>query len=283
MFEALNGALPEALLAAVFGLIIGSFLNVCIYRMPRDLSVVTPRSFCPSCEKLVAWYDNIPILSYLFLGAKCRHCKAPISWRYPAVELFTALLFFAAFARLGANAQAVKLCVFSAMMAGLIFMDLESFILADEFTLGGTAAGWVLSLFLPISPFLAHWFLPDTWKESYLNLGESLIGSLLPSLVLWGIGELYYRFRGREGLGFGDVKMIAAVGAFYGLNAALQTLVLGSVAGSLLGIVFVVITRKDASTYELPFGSFLGVAALIPPFVFPEIAETLGRGIVVPW
>jgi leader peptidase (prepilin peptidase) / N-methyltransferase len=273
----------EALLAALFGLLIGSFLNVCIYRMPRDLSVVHPRSFCPHCETMVAWYDNIPVLSYLLLGAKCRHCRAPISWRYPAVEVLTALLFFASFARLGANAQAIKLCVFSAMMVCLIFMDLEERILADEFTVGGTVAGWVLSLFVPLTPFLAHWLLPEGWKESYLSLGESLLGALLPSLVLWGVGELYYRFRGKEGLGFGDVKMIAAVGAFYGLNAALQTLILGSVAGSLIGILFVVVMRKDAATYELPFGSFLGIAALIPPFVFGEIGETMGRGIVVPW
>jgi leader peptidase (prepilin peptidase) / N-methyltransferase len=268
-----------ASLASLFGLLIGSFLNVCIFRLPRDLSVVSPRSFCPGCEQGIAWYDNLPILSYLLLGGKCRNCKAIIPWRYPLVELLTGALFFAAVWRMGESAEALKLCLFCALIVGLVFMDLEERILADEFTVGGMIFGFVLSLFLPMPKFVGHFILPPEWTESYKSLGESLIGGLGPSIALWGIGEIYYRLRGREGLGFGDVKMIGMIGAFYGLQGALLTLILGSLAGSVFGLAFIALTRKDAQTYELPFGSFLGLAALVPPFVYIEATSSL----VVPW
>jgi len=268
-----------ASIAALFGLLIGSFLNVCIFRLPRDLSVVHPRSFCIACEKQIAWYDNMPVLSYLILGAKCRNCAAPVSWRYPAVELITGLLFFASVMRFGATPDAIKLCIFCALIVGLTFMDFEERILADEFTVGGMIFGFLLSFFVPMPTFIGHFILPSSWRESFLNLGEALLGGLLPAFVLWGIGELYYRLRGREGLGFGDVKMIAMIGAFYGLQGSLLTLILGSLAGSVLGLLFIALSKKDATTYELPFGSFLGVAALIPPFFYVEASS----GIVVPW
>ncbi len=272
MFEAM-------LLAGLMGMLIGSFLNVCIYRLPRDLSVVHPRSFCPVCETPVAWYDNFPVLSWVLLGGKCRKCRTVISWRYPLVEALTGFLFVAAVWRQGLTPEAGKLCVFVALLVGLVFMDLEERILADELTVGGMTFGFVLSLFLPMPKFVGHFLLPVDWKESYLSLGESLIGGVGPAVALWGIGELYYRIRGREGLGFGDVKMIAMVGAFYGLQGALLTLIIGSLAGSVFGVLFIALAKKDAQTYELPFGSFLGLAALVPPFVYIEA----GSGLVVPW
>jgi leader peptidase (prepilin peptidase)/N-methyltransferase len=268
-----------ALFAALLGLIIGSFLNVCVFRLPRDLSVVTPRSFCPQCQKQISWYDNIPLLSYLMLGGKCRHCKAVIPWRYPLVEVSTAILFAASILKLGITPDAYKLCFFCALLVGLIFMDLEERILADELTVGGMIIGFLLSFFVPMPRFVGHFLLPPEWKESYLSLGESLIGGLGPAIALWGIGEIYFHLRGREGLGFGDVKMIAMIGSFYGLQGALLTLILGSLAGSVFGVLFIFLTSKDAKTYELPFGSFLGLAALLPPFVYIEA----GRSIVVPW
>src|SRR5579884_3049817 len=130
-------ALSAALLAALAGLLIGSFLNVCIYRLPRDLSVVAPRSFCPECDRPIAWYDNVPLLSYALLAGRCRRCGASIPWRYPVVELLTAVLFFIAVWILGVNAAAIKYCVFAAILVTLIFSDLEEKILPDEFTLGG--------------------------------------------------------------------------------------------------------------------------------------------------
>lgn len=269
----------EAWIAALFGLLIGSFLNVCIYRLPRDLSVATPRSFCPGCEKMISWYDNIPVLSYLILGAKCRNCKAPIPWRYPLVEAATALLFYASVDHFGPTPDGAKLAIFCALIVGLIFMDFEERILADEFTVGGMVAGFVLSIFVPMPRFIGPFIFPGEWRESWFSLGESLIGGLGPAVALWGIGELYYLLRGREGLGFGDVKMIAMIGAFYGLQGALMTLIIGSMLGSVLGLAYIYFTKQDAQSYELPFGSFLGFAALIPPFYMIEASGSL----VVPW
>lgn len=267
------------LAAALFGLLIGSFLNVCVHRMPRDLSVVRPRSFCPACEKPIAWYDNIPVLSYVLLGGKCRACEGKIPWRYPLVELSTGVLFAGGVMHYGVDPQALKFSIFAALIVGLVFMDFEERILADEMTLGGMVFGFGLSLFLPMPRFLAHFLFPAEWRESYLSLLESLVGAIPPAMGLWLLGELYYRLRGREGLGLGDVKMIAMIGAFYGLQGAIVTLMIGSLLGSVVGLVFIFLSGKDAATYELPFGSFLGVGALIAPLLFIKG----GSGLVVPW
>ena len=252
-------------LVALFGLLIGSFLNVCIYRMPRDLSVVRPRSYCPQCEKQIAWYDNIPLMSYLRLGGKCRWCGARISWRYPVVEAMTAALFFAFVAALGPTLAAFKFCLLAALLVGMLFSDFEERILPDEFTLGGVVAGLILSWFLPVTDGTAEMILYLTGhplEGAKLSLAESAVGALVPAGFLWLTGELYYRFRGREGLGFGDVKMVACIGAFLGLRGALVTLVTGTLMGSVLGMVFILIMRKKASEYELPLGSFLALAGL---------------------
>ena len=140
----------EALLALLFGLLIGSFLNVCIYRWPRDLSVVRPRSHCIACGKTITWRDNIPLVSYLLLRARCRHCGARISLRYPAVELLTGLCFFYFVWTLGPTVPALKMCVLAALLIGLLFADLEERILPDELTLGGTVAGLIFSFFVPV-------------------------------------------------------------------------------------------------------------------------------------
>ena len=255
-----------SLLAFLYGLVIGSFLNVCIYRLPRDLSVVKPRSFCPGCEKPIAWYDNIPVLSYFLLGRKCRHCGAGISFRYPLVELLTGLLFFLIVLALGPKAVAIKLCVLSALLVGLTFTDLDALILPDEFTLGGTAVGILFAWFVPVDDFVARialdiaGFHPD---PRWVSVAESVLGALLPAGFLGLGGWLFEKIRHKEGLGFGDVKMMALVGAFLGLRAALLTLVVGSIAGSVIGLIYIYATKKDASSYELPFGSFLGFAGIL--------------------
>jgi len=256
----------EALLAGLFGLLIGSFLNVCIYRMPRDLSVIQPRSFCPGCEKPIAWYDNIPLLSYFLLKRRCRRCQALIPVRYPLVEALTAVLFFSFVAKLGPTLLALKFCLFSALIVGMIFADLEERILPDEFTIGGVVIGLALSWIIPIDDGIAQLFLSVMGRPLSgppLSLVESAMGAFVPSSFLWVTGELFYRLRGKEGLGFGDVKMIGAIGAFLGLRGALMTLIVGSLLGSLIGLVFILMTKKDHSSYELPFGSFLGIAALV--------------------
>ena len=265
----------EATLALLFGLLIGSFLNVCIYRWPRDLSVVRPRSHCPSCEKTIAWYDNIPLLSYALLGGRCRHCRARISPRYPVVELLTGTLFFVFVYTLGPSLAALKMCVFSAILVGLVFADLEERILPDELTLGGALVGLVFAVFVPVPDITAQALLwlagLDLTPGIPQSLAEAAFGAILPALFLWGGGWVYYKVRHREGLGFGDVKLIAMVGAFLGLRGALLTLILGSIAGSVLGYGYIKLTGKDASTYELPFGSFLGAAALAVALIGPTL------------
>jgi len=252
----------EAALAALLGLLIGSFLNVCIYRLPRDLSVVRPRSFCPACNQTVAWYDNVPLLSYAVLGGRCRHCGKAIPARYPMVELLTAALFFSIVLSFGAGLAALKLCIFSALLIGLIFSDLEARTLPDEFTLGGAVAGIALAAAVPFDAGTVFLLIPWEWGRTGRSVAEALLGATVSSGVLWVVGTLYEKVRHREGLGLGDVKMVAMVGAFLGLYGALLTVVVGSLLGSVLGLLYIVIARKKASTYELPFGTFLGVAAL---------------------
>ena len=255
----------EAALAALLGLLIGSFLNVCIFRLPRDLSVVQPRSFCPECETTIAWYDNVPLFSYLRLKGRCRHCAARIPARYPIVEALTAALFFSFVAALGPTLLAIKFCLLAALLIGMVFSDLEERILPDEFTLGGVVIGLALSWFIPneggiVGLVFSIAGTPLTGPA--LSLAESAAGAAVPSGMLWLTGELFQKLRHKEGLGFGDVKMMAAVGAFLGMEGALLTLVAGSLMGSVIGLIFILATRKDHSSYELPFGTFLGVAAL---------------------
>ena len=255
----------EAILALLFGLVIGSFLNVCIYRWPLDQSVVKPRSHCISCEKTIAWYDNIPVVSFVVLGGRCRHCQARISFRYPVVELATGLLWFYWVYAFGLTPFAAKMCVFTALLMGLIFSDLEERILPDEMTLGGIAMGLVFAYFVPVEEYIAGpilWLLRAPLPAQFRSVAESALGAGFPAFFLWGGGWLYEKVRHREGLGLGDVKLIAMVGAFLGLRSALLTLILGSIAGSILGYSYIKLTGKDAATYELPFGTFLGLAAI---------------------
>jgi leader peptidase (prepilin peptidase) / N-methyltransferase len=256
----------EWVIAGVFGLLIGSFLNVCIYRWPRDLSVVRPRSACIVCEKPIAWYDNVPVLSYLILRTRCRQCGARIHWRYPLVELFTAICFAYVVHRSGLSLEAAKYCVFAAIIIALVFCDLDMLILPDEFTIGGFFIGLLFAFFTPVPDTTFHLFasllgvLPGPRVGM---LGEALLGAIVPAGFIWFGGWLFEKLRHKEGLGFGDVKMLAMVGAFLGIRGALLTIVLGAVAGSVVGLLFIKLTGKDAASYPLPFGSFLGAAALV--------------------
>jgi leader peptidase (prepilin peptidase) / N-methyltransferase len=255
----------EAILAFLAGLLIGSFLNVCVYRLPRDLSVVRPRSHCPECEKQIAWYDNIPLVSYIRLKARCRHCGARIPWRYPAVELLTGLLFFLIVFALGPGLMAVKLCLFCALMVGMMFTDLEERILPDEFTLGGTVVGLALAWFVPVNDIIAHLLLfryAKVWDLRWFSLAESVAGAAIPALLLWFGGYLFEKLRGKEGMGLGDVKMMAMMGSFFGVSASLLILILGALAGSLIGYTYIKITKQEPDSYQLPFGTFLAAAGI---------------------
>lgn len=255
----------EALLALLFGLIIGSFLNVCIYRWPRDLSVVRPRSHCPACGKTITWSDNIPLASYAILRGRCRHCTERIPLRYPAVELLTGFLFFYFVWTLGPTLAGLKMCVLSALLVGLMFTDLEALILPDELTLGGTAAGIVFAIFTPMPTSVVWFFLAmariePTGRPAWIM--EAVLGAALPAFFMWFIRWAYEKVRHREGLGLGDIKLIAMVGSFLGLSGGLLTLIVGSLLGSIIGYGYIWATGKDPATYELPMGTFLGVAAL---------------------
>jgi leader peptidase (prepilin peptidase)/N-methyltransferase len=259
--------LIEALLAALAGLLIGSFLNVCIYRLPRDLSVVRPRSYCPRCEAPIAWFDNIPLLSFLLLRARCRKCRERIPIRYPIVELLTAAAFFCSIWFLGLSAAGAKFCVYGAIQIALLFSDLEERILPDEFTLGGAAAGVLLAAFAPMDVGLFGLLFHSVDHPRLISMGEAVFSAAICGGMLWVVGALYQKLRHREGLGLGDVKMVAMIGAFLGLQGALLVVIAGSVLGSVVGLLYIWLSGKDASTYELPFGSFLALAALVVGFV----------------
>ncbi len=237
----------------LFGLIIGSFLNVCIYRLPRNQSVVTPRSRCPGCGRQIPAWENIPVLSYLILGGRCRGCRAAISWVYPLVELLTVGALYLLFLKFGLSLQLGINALFFCLLIVLVFIDLFERILPDVLTLGGAAAA------LALSPWQAPEFLgsgPFWW-----NLLNSLLGAVIGGGVLWLVAEIYFRVKKVEGMGFGDVKMMAMVGAFLGWRLAWVTILLGSLSGAIIGAVYMLAAGKGRR-YELPFGTFLGFGAI---------------------
>jgi leader peptidase (prepilin peptidase)/N-methyltransferase len=253
----------------LFGLVIGSFLNVCIVRIPGRKSIVLPASACPKCGALIRPYDNVPVLSWLLLGGKCRSCKTPISKMYPLVELLTGLLFFACYYVFGLTVEALQWMLFSALMIVLVFTDLRERLLPDVVNYTGFALGLLFSFFVEPTDGTARWlgnrmfeFAPPAPVLSFV---DALLGAAVGSALLWLVSEAYFRLRGREGMGLGDVKMMLLVGAFLGVKRTLLTILLGSLLGSVLGLVFILIRGKE-SNYELPFGTFLGVAAVLVVF-----------------
>ena len=214
---------------------------------------------------MIAWYDNVPVLSYLFLLARCRHCRCS-HFRATIVELFTGMLFAFIVWRFGLEWAALKWCAFAAIVVELAFSDLETRILPDEFTKGGLLIGVVLAAIVPLPQgmfsFLAVLIWPNA-SEALASLINAMATAGFLSGGLYGMGALYLRFRGREGMGFGDVKMVAMLGAFLGLETALLGLMIGSLLGSIIGLIWIRLRRASASNYELPFGSFLALGALL--------------------
>jgi leader peptidase (prepilin peptidase) / N-methyltransferase len=229
---------------ALLGLAVGSFLNVCIHRLPRDQSLNSPPSRCPSCEYRLRWFDNVPVLSYVLLGGRCRKCRTRISIRYPLVELITMLLFLVHGAVFGWSALLVPRLAFACAMVVLFAIDLEHQLLPNVITLPGIVVGLIASAVLPP------------------GIVDALIGVLIGGGVLWLIGEAYFRYSGHEGMGGGDVKMLAMIGAFLGWKLVLVTLVLSSIAGSAIGLLVIAI-RKGGMKYALPYGTFLALGALV--------------------
>lgn len=298
----------------VFGLVVGSFLNVCILRIPEDESIITPRSHCPKCGTPIRPYDNIPVLSWLLLRGKCRACGKGISAMYPAIELLTGLLFVACFEVFGMTIPTFKWMLFSCLMIVLTVTDYRTRLLPDAVTWPGFGMGLVFSAVAPPSSIaslsgtssftyltgtrdgVAQWLVTRVWpggvNPAVTGVLDALLGAAFGGLLLWGAGALYKLVRKREGMGLGDVKMMALVGAFVGLRKTFLTILLGTLLGSVIGIVVVaalyvggwkwqVAERASrqglgtvaslrwtlASQYQLPLGTFLGVAALLVVFL----------------
>jgi leader peptidase (prepilin peptidase) / N-methyltransferase len=294
---------PEWILGAgffCFGLIFGSFLNVCIYRLPRGLSVVAPRSACPACHIPIAAYDNIPVLSWLILGGRCRGCHIRITPRYAAVELTCGLLFLFSFLQAGLTVEAVKGCVLCFLLLGLTFTDAETHLLPDAMTLPGLAVALLFSFFsLVPGPayriFPPHFHSAVTMLQLNTQLGwrslvNSLLGAAVGSGVLYGIGWVYLKLRKTEGMGLGDVKLMAMAGAFLGPVLTLFVLCTASLLGGAFGVfILLAVFRKRVARYrarqgthassrawqaaqtamhnmEIPFGVFLSIMSIVAWF-----------------
>jgi leader peptidase (prepilin peptidase)/N-methyltransferase len=286
------------------GLCLGSFLNVCIYRLPRGKSVVSPRSACPHCEDMIPLYHNLPVLSWLILRGKCRSCKHPISPRYLVIEILTGLLFLGCYTHFGLTLAMLKCTVLGYFLLGLIFTDAETKLLPDALTLPGLVLGIGFSLVVPVND-LASRIMPGLVSPAVSNevswqwwsLSDSLLGAAVGASFLYGAAAIYLRARGVEGMGFGDVKLMAMIGAFLGTRLTVLTIFAASLAGSLFGLstvlaVWIKRTRRNKARvassqissedarrrawhsarlalryYEMPFGVFLGSMALLS-FVF---------------
>lgn len=298
--------------SVIFGLAFGSFLNVCIYRLPRDISVMNPRwSACPNCTQPIAFYDNVPVLSWLLLRGSCRKCKAPISPRYMLIEVLTAALFFACAWHFGMTLATLKYCTLGFLLLGLIFTDAETKLLPDALTLTGLGLGIIFSLLVPVNDLAAQ-FLPGVVSlpvssdisSRMLSLADSLLGAVVGASFIYGAGAIYLRARGIEGMGFGDVKLMAMIGAFLGVKLTVFTIFTASIAGSLfgvsaIGLVWIKRTRRfverrhlslrdarrrgwqSAQTmyrhYEMPFGVFLGSMALVAFFFGKQFLDWYWR------
>ena len=296
--------------SVVLGLALGSFLNVCIYRLPRGMSVLNPRwSACPNCKQPIAFYDNVPVLSWLLLCGRCRKCKAPISPRYLLIEVLTAALFLACSWHFGMTLATLKYWTLAFLLLGLIFTDAETKLLPDKMTLTGLGLGIVFSLLVPVNDLAAQ-FLPVSLPVSadvssrLLSLADSLLGAAVGASFIYGAGAIYLRARGIEGMGFGDVKLMAMIGSFLGVKLTVFTIFAASIAGSVFGVstilmVWVKRTRRfvkrrhltlhdarqrawqSAQTmyrhYEMPFGVFLGSMAMLAFFFGKQFLDWYWR------
>jgi leader peptidase (prepilin peptidase)/N-methyltransferase len=278
----------------VLGLTVGSFLNVCISRIPRDLSIVSPASHCPHCRASIRWRDNFPVLSWLVLRGRCRDCGLSISRRYPVVELLTAVLFVACVACFGFTWLTFKACIFCFLIVGLIFMDAETGLLPHEFTYSGIGIGLALASLTPIdtsgTAFVFNVFgMRGLQSGAELAVFDSVIGAVFGAGFFYLAWALYYLVRRRSGLGFGDIALIAMVGAFLGLNLTVLVVFLAPVTATLFALAMLAAGRnadqghrtndlesnpssvRSFLSREVPFGIFLGAGSLMALFLGQQI------------
>jgi leader peptidase (prepilin peptidase)/N-methyltransferase len=255
--------MPYAVVA-LFGLAFGSFLNVCIFRLPRHESVLTPRSHCPGCSQPIRWYDNIPVLSYLVLRGRCRNCQARISPIYPVVELLAACALLLAFFQYGLSPAFIKYAVFNLLLLVLIFTDLRERRLPHAVTLLGIGLGLLLSFIVPVDPRPLDWilrWLGFFFDTAYLSFAGAVAGAAVGGGLFYAVAEVFYRLTGKEGLGFGDVMLMLMVGSFLGVPLALLTILLGSLLGTVVALPFEMLSSRFRH-HPWPYGSFLGAAAV---------------------
>ncbi len=254
------------IITGLFGLVFGSFLNVCISRLPRGESIVFPRSHCPRCNHAIRWYDNVPLISYLVLRARCRDCQAPISPVYPTVEALTALVLVLTFREYGLVAEFIKYALFSLLLIVLIFTDLLDRRIPHAVTIFGICLGLVLSFFIPADDRPLGWIFRH-WDINLAGFAASVAGAVGGALVGGGlfytVGEAFYYLGGREKeyLGFGDVMLMLMVGTFLGVPLTLMTILLGSLGGSVIALGMMAISSRFRG-YAWPYGTFLGIAAI---------------------
>jgi len=249
-----------AVILFALGLVVGSFLNVCIYRLPREESIAWPASHCTTCNRTLRWYENVPVFSWVFLRGRCATCKSRISARYPIVELITGALFLGGYFAFGLTPLLGVRLLFACAMVVLFAIDLEHQILPNEITLTGIVIGFLCSL-----------ALPPGWISSLIGI---LIGGLFPFLI----AEAYLRIRGHEGMGMGDFKMLAMVGAFLGWPLVWVTLIVSCILGIVIGGSVLLVSRRGMGT-RIPFGTFIAVAALAAAYAAGPMRQAYERAV----
>ena len=243
VFSAFRGI--DFIIVAAFGAILGSFYNMLIYRIPREISVISPGSTCPKCGHRLTWKENIPIVSYIFLKGRCAACSSRIPLRYIIVEIVTPLAFLLAYWRHGLNSTFFMETIFFSLLILITFTDLETYLIPDIYSIGGTLLGLLLSGVNPIV----------TWRES-------LLGAIVGGTILFLISFVYFRLRGREGLGGGDVKLMVMIGAFTGYKGVVVTMFVSAITGLMAGII-VMVRKKEGLSTMIPYGPFLALGAFV--------------------
>jgi len=253
MFSDVNPFFVFLAFSFVLGTVIGSFLNVCIYRIPLGLSLVTPGSSCPACGTSIRWYQNVPIVSWILLGGRCASCRVRISLRYPAVELLTGLVFALVFYHFGMVWETLVYWLLCSTLLAITFIDLDHQIIPNVISLPGIVAGFVCAVFV----------LPLGWQDS-------LLGVIAGGGSLWLVASGYRLFTGVDGMGMGDVKLLAMIGAFLGWQAILPVIFLGSLTGTMVGIPLM-LYKKGGRRLAIPFAPFLSLGAILYLFVWSQL------------
>ncbi|MDZ4860776.1 MAG: prepilin peptidase [Candidatus Hydrogenedentes bacterium] len=251
-----------AIISFIIGAMVGSFLNVCVYRLPKGESIVKPRSRCPKCETSIAWYDNLPIVSWLLLGAKCRNCKTPISWQYPLVEAITAVLFSAVFLQYGLTLATPVYMLLAAALVLVTFVDLTDWTIPNEVTYPGIPLGLacaVVTMFYPASGLVV--FGPPS-----VPIFSALLGVLIGGGILYLLDKAALAVLGKRGMGFGDVKLLAMLGAFFGWPGVLMIMAIAAFAGAGLGYTLILLQRSkggEEGGHYIPFGPYLSFGGVV--------------------